>query len=494
MARRGFSTEFSVGAFALGCVALIAFGWWFFSDGLRKGEDAYRVTVVVPSADGLYAGTPVRIAGVDVGSIESIAVDGNRARLGLAIRTIYPVPADTRAEIRSAGMLGDRYIALDLGASDALLDEGARLDLGREPGDIDAITRQVEAVSDDVQAITSVLREMLEDDRNVDHAEATLANVDAISAELRLMAEANRRDVDQIVDSVKRLTENLAAFSDDATVDLGEEIDALRAATDELDGSLKDVRSITTKIDQGQGTLGALVNDRATIDAINDTVDNANSVIESFSGMHAEVYYLGRVFVGSQPDDPQFFYGNPAAPADPGDALGWAGSNNIGIELRSQEDFGWIFEVNDYPQGAIKATEHYFPDTGVHYTEWERGLDYRLTFQMTKRWWDLGFRLGIKENGGGVGLTWFLLQDRLMLNADVFDFTFGPYPALESMGLPNLRAGARIEPLHHLWLETGGEQILLGARYGYATGYVGAGFHFSDDDIKLLFATLPLGL
>jgi phospholipid/cholesterol/gamma-HCH transport system substrate-binding protein len=292
---------------------------------------------------------------------------------------------------------------------------------------------------------------------------------------------------------VRRLTDNLARFSDDATADLDEEIESLQAATDTLNASLDDVRSITTKIDEGQGTIGALVNDRATIDAINDTVENANSVIESFSGLHAEVYYLGRLFVGTQPDDPAFFYGNPVAPADDG-GLGYAGSNNLGIELRSQEDFGWIFEVNDYPQGSISATEHFYPESGVHYTEWERRLDYRLTFQMTKRWWDLGFRLGIKESGGGIGVTWFLLQDRLTLNADVFDFTFGPYPALESSGLPNLRAGARLGPLHHVWVETGGEQILLGARYGYATGYVGAGFHFSDDDIKLLFATLPLGL
>jgi phospholipid/cholesterol/gamma-HCH transport system substrate-binding protein len=366
------------------------------------------------------------------------------------------------------------------------------MDLGREPGDIDEITRQVEAVSGDVKAITAVLREVMEDERNVDHAEATLANIDALSAELRLMAEQNRRDVEQIVDSVRRLTDNLARFSDDATVDLDDEIRSLQAATDTLNGSLDDVRSITTKIDEGQGTIGALVNDRATIDAINDTVEDAGSVIESFSGLHAEVYYLGRLFLGTQPDDPAFFYGNPVAPAE--DGLGYAGSNNLGIELRSQEDFGWIFEINDYPQGSISATEHYFPDSGTHYTEWERKLDYRLTFQMTKRWWDLGFRLGVKESGGGVGLTWYLLQDRLMLNADVFDFTFGPYPALESSGLPNLRAGARLEPLHHVWLETGGEQILLGARYGYATGYVGAGFHFSDDDVKLLFATLPLGL
>jgi len=28
------------------------------------------------------------------------------------------------------------------------------------------------------------------------------------------------------------------------------------------------------------------------------------------------------------------------------------------------------------------------------------------------------------------------------------------------------------------------EQVLLGARYGYATGFIGAGFHVSDRDVK----------
>jgi len=43
-----------------------------------------------------------------------------------------------------------------------------------------------------------------------------------------------------------------------------------------------------------------------------------------------------------------------------------------------------------------------------------------------------------------------------------------------------------------VYVEAGMEQIILGAKYGYATGFVGAGFSFNDDDIKLLFATLPL--
>ncbi|MCB9698264.1 MAG: MCE family protein [Alphaproteobacteria bacterium] len=492
MAGRTFTTELKVGVFTLACIGLVIFGYIYFWDGLRGEESAYTVSLTVPSADGLWEGTPVKIAGVEVGSISEIVVDGNQARLILGIRDTFPIPVDSTAELRSSGMLGDRYVGLDLGRSEAMVTDGGHVRFGEAPGDLDVITRQVEDVADDVKAITAALREVVENRDNTDHLEATLANVDAITYEMRLMTENNRRDIDAIVDSVRRLTERLAETADDASADVDEELDKLKDATDDLDDALEDVKSITTKIDEGQGTLGALVNERETIDSLNDTIENANSVIDSFSGLHAEVYYLGRVFGGTQPDDPAFFYGNPAAPNENG-GFGYAGSNNLGLELHPQEDFWWIFEINDYPQGVIRAQEHYFPESGAHWTEWTRDLDYRFTFQMSKRWWNVAFRLGVKESGGGIGATWYLARDRLMLNADAFDFTFGPYPALEASGLPNLRVGARLEPLHHVWLETGGEQILLGARYGYVTGYLGAGFHFSDDDIKLLFATLPLG-
>jgi hypothetical protein len=103
---------------------------------------------------------------------------------------------------------------------------------------------------------------------------------------------------------------------------------------------------------------------------------------------------------------------------------------------------------------------------------------------LAKRWWDVSFRLGLKESSAGLGVTGYLLRNHLTLSADVFDFEYGSYPAIEASGLPNLRLAARLEPVPRLWLEAGMEQVLLGARYGYATGFVGAGFHISDRDVE----------
>jgi hypothetical protein len=73
----------------------------------------------------------------------------------------------------------------------------------------------------------------------------------------------------------------------------------------------------------------------------------------------------------------------------------------------------------------------------------------------------------------------------------VFDFDLSSYPATKTP-YPNVRLFARYEPIDHVYFDLGSEQLLLGLRYGYQTGFAGVGFHFNDDDLRWLLATLPL--
>lgn len=479
-----WSNEFKVGIFVLIAAVLAVFGLIWSLDGLKPTDETYTLHLAAPSAEGLYKNSAVRLAGVDIGAIEEIRVEGDRAVIDLGIREEYLFPVDSTAAIRSTGLLGDRFVTIQPGLADEMLKDGDWITLVAPPADYERIAKQVEDITEDVSAITSVLRQMVEDDRNRENVEATLANVEALSAELRLMAEQNRGDINAIVDSVRRLTTTLEGFATDTRSDVDEEMEKLKEATDTLDQAITDIASITGKIDEGEGTIGALVNDRETVDLLNETIENANSVIEGFSGMHTDVYYVGRYYagIGAPPVDP-FFGGNP---------LAGAGSNTIGLKLQPQEDFWYNFEINDYPTGTITYVEHLFPESGQVYTEYLREPNYRFTFQMNKRWRWYALRLGVKEGGGGLGATTYMFDDRFELQLDVFDFDLGSYPAIEASGLPNLRLAARYEPIDHVHFDVGAEQILLGARYGYGTVFAGLGFHFSDDDIKLLFATLPL--
>lgn len=489
-----WSTEFKVGLFVLVAGGATLFFTFWSMDGKKPGDQVYFLHLAVPTADGLYKDSAIKVAGVDVGTIEDMQIVGDHAEILLGVRSAAQLPTDTEAEIRSSGLLGDRYIGLLVGDDPGMLKDGDWIRLHTTPADFEKITKQVEDITGDVKEITKALREITTNQDNKDNLEATLANVEALTAELNALAKRNSGDVDAIVDSIRRLSASLEGFAKDTRGDVKEELDKVKAMTDKLDKAAADVQSITGKVDRGEGTIGALLNDPATIDGINDTVQNINDTVKSYSGLRAEVYYTNRFYIpiGTPPATdgnglPLFPDGNP---------LGWSAANTIGIALRPQEDFWWNFEIIDYPNGYVDFEEHYFPETGERWTEWTKTTHVKITFEMNKRWRNLGLRLGIKESGGGLGMTYYFLGDRLRADADVFEFSSGAYPAIaegQAGGLPNTRFALHFEPFPKLYLEGGFEQIALGAKYGYGTGFIGAGFRFDDDSIKLLLATLPIG-
>ena len=163
--------------------------------------------------------------------------------------------------------------------------------------------------------------------------------------------------------------------------------------------------------------------------------------------------------------------------------------NRIAIRLIPRPDFWYLLELVDHPLGTISFTETSSPSLGTYYAEYVRSYDLRYTAQFVRRFWGTALRLGLYESSGGVGVDQYLLGDRILLSANLFDFTYGSWPFLD--GTPNLSVGARIEPLRHLYVEGGFENTLLGVRHGYYTAWAGGGFHFSDDDIKWLISVLP---
>jgi len=77
---------------------------------------------------GLKDRAPVDIAGVRVGRVTSIGLDENyRARVAMDIDPKVELPADTSASIVTSGLLGDRYISLQLGGDTEILKPGEEI-------------------------------------------------------------------------------------------------------------------------------------------------------------------------------------------------------------------------------------------------------------------------------------------------------------------------------------------------------------------------------
>src|SRR5690606_5386277 len=74
---------------------------------------------------GLKPRAPVEIAGVKVGQVAEITLNYDyRARVALDVRPDLELPIDTSASIVTAGVLGDRYVSLQVGGDDQILQNG----------------------------------------------------------------------------------------------------------------------------------------------------------------------------------------------------------------------------------------------------------------------------------------------------------------------------------------------------------------------------------
>ncbi|MGW0027826.1 MlaD family protein [Rhodococcus sp. NPDC003383] len=90
---------------------------WTILNTLRRGMSGstHTYSAVFTDVSGLRSGDDVRVAGVRVGRVDSIDLDGNLARVRFQVDRDHTLSGDTRAAVTYQNLIGQRYLALSLG-------------------------------------------------------------------------------------------------------------------------------------------------------------------------------------------------------------------------------------------------------------------------------------------------------------------------------------------------------------------------------------------
>jgi phospholipid/cholesterol/gamma-HCH transport system substrate-binding protein len=93
-----------------------------------KGDGGLTLHAAFDEVGGLKPRAPIAIAGVTVGQGTEIELDDYlRARVTFEVDAGIELPTDTSAGIRTAGLLGDQFIALEPGGEEELLGSGEEI-------------------------------------------------------------------------------------------------------------------------------------------------------------------------------------------------------------------------------------------------------------------------------------------------------------------------------------------------------------------------------
>lgn len=216
------------------------------------------------SVTGLKIGDPVRLAGVDVGRIAEIKVLEDKVRIDFNVKPGTRIKTDSVASVRLTNLLGGQFLGISFGTAGApLLQPGGTL-LGKDSANIDNIVDNV----GDLTSNTKILISDLNRNQNV-----VFAQLSSIIGENRSGIRSAVKNIDSISSKFDRGDGSLAMLLNDKT---------LYRNANEATASLK---KITGKIENGEGTIGKLVNDdvlytdaKGAVAGLNDSMKDVKEI------------------------------------------------------------------------------------------------------------------------------------------------------------------------------------------------------------------------
>ncbi len=134
-----YSIETVVGLFVI--IGLICVGYMAIKLGKLSwfDDDTYILYARFSSVSGLRSGSPVQIYGIETGTIERLAVDGEKqmALVTMRLRKNIKVHDDATATIKTSGLIGDKYVKVDPGGGGDVLKPGGTITDTSTPPDIE---------------------------------------------------------------------------------------------------------------------------------------------------------------------------------------------------------------------------------------------------------------------------------------------------------------------------------------------------------------------
>lgn len=132
----------------LGAVVIVVAGvflYFAYNTANLQKVDGYIVEAEFSTIEGLKVGGDIRISGVKIGSIVGLDLnpDNFLARASLSIDPSIKLPLDTVAIVTSEGLLGGKYLELQPGGDEELLENGDMIEYTQASPSLEKLIGQV---------------------------------------------------------------------------------------------------------------------------------------------------------------------------------------------------------------------------------------------------------------------------------------------------------------------------------------------------------------
>lgn len=291
-----FKHEIKVGLFALIAVAMLIIGYSFL-----KGNDIFSQDntyfAIYDRVDGLTESKPILVNGYQIGRVSKMdLLSDGRIRTEFKVKRTYGIPDHTIAKIASTDLLGGKAIVFELGEGPGFVQDGGEL----ESGTIRNLMEQVEPIQKKAEDIAAVLDSVLssinntinEDfQRNFNRSIASIANslhsIEGITGQLNTLVGKEESRISSILANVESITDNLQENNHKINnlltnlEDISDQVARANFAETILstNKAMADFQSVVSRIENGEGSIGLLLNDEQLYDNLNNASKNLDELL-----------------------------------------------------------------------------------------------------------------------------------------------------------------------------------------------------------------------
>jgi phospholipid/cholesterol/gamma-HCH transport system substrate-binding protein len=217
----------------------------------------YSLKTVFPNVAGLKEGAPVRLAGVEVGSVTGVELVGDRVEVVVEIsRDMQPQVTDmSLASLGSVSLLGEAAVDITASTQGTPIPEWGYIRAGAAAGSLTEVTTQA---AEGIEELTVLLQDIRRGRGTV----GRLITDEALYNQMSGLVSA----AEDVVRNVSQGRGTLGRLANDP------------AAAKALEASLQNFEAVTARIKAGEGSLGKLLSDDALAKSLTSTTTNLDSI------------------------------------------------------------------------------------------------------------------------------------------------------------------------------------------------------------------------
>ncbi len=285
-----FSREIKTGVFAVISILLFILGYQYMKNS-KLFQTSREFYVIYENVVGLEAGAPVTINGMRVGKVKELSLankNGDAVLVTFEIEDEFEFAKSSVIKIYASGIIGGKNLAILPATGDPVIARSGDTLAGElESGMIDGLIEKfspieksllstmtkVDSVLSDVdQILDKKSKENLR--KSMESLSVAMDQLSQTATGLNVLVDRNQNELDAAFKSILKTSTNLETITDSiAAVNTAQMLKV-------LSGSINALNKITNSMAEGQGTLGALMQDKGLYDDLRTFTEEAQNLLK----------------------------------------------------------------------------------------------------------------------------------------------------------------------------------------------------------------------